>query len=101
MGSPQSLQTELPRLSSTHFLTVEELKSAWLDARPVVFGDPALARASFPLSRTFYPLGFPVEISTNCAEVLDAAHECWGSFPQLFDTPPARIEIGVTDTESL
>jgi hypothetical protein len=101
MGSPQALQTEPARLSSTNFLTVDELKSAWLDARPVVFGDPALARASFPLSMTFYPLGFPVEVSTNRAEVLDAAHECWGSYSQLFNTPPARIEIGVTDTESL
>jgi hypothetical protein len=101
MDSSQDLQTDPARLSSIDLLTVDQLKSAWLDGRPILFGDPVLARASFPFSRTFYPLGFPVTVSTNCAEVLDAAEDCWGSFSQLFDTPPARIEIGVTDSESL
>jgi hypothetical protein len=101
MDSFQELQTEAARLSTTDLLTVDQLKSAWLDARPVTFGDPVLSRARFPLSRTLYPLGFPVTVSTNCEEVLEAAQACWGSFSQLFNTPPARIEIGVTDTESL
>jgi hypothetical protein len=40
--------------------------------------DPLLFQVAVPLSATFYPLGFPVEIVTNSQEVLDAGAESWG-----------------------
>ena len=42
----------------------------------------------------FSPLGFPLEISTNSAEVLEAAAESWGAFKEIFQTPPLKIQVG-------
>ena len=81
-------------------LSTEQLKSAWLRGEQMAFGDPALAHAPFPLSETYYPLGFPVVISTNCDEVLKAAAENWRGFTKLFDTEPLHINVGVTSTDS-
>jgi hypothetical protein len=81
-------------------LTTEELKYAWLKEQPVEFGDPTLARISLPLRETYYPLGFPVTVSTNSTEVLDAASESWGSFQKIFPTGPVQLTVGVTGSES-
>ena len=40
-----------------------------------VFPDPVLSAFELPLRRTFYPLGFPLELQTNSAEVIAAASE--------------------------
>lgn len=58
--------------------------------------DPVLSNFSLPLRAAYYPLGFTVEIATNCGEVLAAAQESWGSFQKGFSEPAARLEIGVT-----
>ena len=42
--------------------------------------DPIGCDFSLPLKAIFHPLGFPVEIATNCADVLAAAEENWKSF---------------------
>jgi hypothetical protein len=84
-------------VQSMEILTIEQLTEAWARSESVEFADPALARTPFHLTETFFPLGFPFVISTNCQEVLDAAAERWGGFDQLFDTDPIRIDIGVTD----
>jgi hypothetical protein len=60
--------------------------------------DPVLSRVAFPLTATYYPMGFPVEISTNSPHVLAAAAESWGEESQAFDVPPARLSLGVSDS---
>ena len=40
--------------------------------------DPLLHNFPLPLGATLYPLGFPVEIHTNNAEILEMAEESWG-----------------------
>ena len=80
--------------------TTEELKAAWLKSEPVEFGNPAMARTLFPFQETYYPLGFPVTISTNSTDVLDAAAESWGSFSKMFDTSPLALNVGVTPSNS-
>ncbi|UWZ82271.1 HPr kinase/phosphorylase [Occallatibacter riparius] len=82
-------------------MSTEQLKFAWLRGEQLETGDPTLARTPFSLSKTFYPLGFPVTVSTNCEEVLTCAEESWGSFTKLFDTEPVQINIGVASTDSL
>ena len=42
-----------------------------------------------------HPLGYPVEIVSGEAAVLDAASELWASWPRLFDAPPVRVEVNV------
>ena len=81
-------------------LTTEQLKSAWLRGETVEFGDPALARTSMPFRATFFPAGFAVTLSSNSADVLDAATRSWGTFKKLFETEPLEIKIGVSATES-
>jgi hypothetical protein len=93
-----SLQTA--RAESVDLLSTEQLKSAWLRAEPVEFGDPVLAHAKFPFRETYFPLGFPVTVVTNSTAVLDAARQNWGKFSKLFDHEPVEINIGVTSTDS-
>ena len=62
--------------------------------------DPFLYRAEMPFSAMYFPLGFPVRLTTNSTEVLAAAEESWGVFQQRFDTPPIRLQVGVLDDGS-
>lgn len=81
-------------------LTTEQLRDAWLNGVEMAFGDPILAHTRYSYTAVFFPLGFPVEIVTNCKAVLDAAEDCWGRFPNFFDTDPIRLRVGVTKGES-
>jgi hypothetical protein len=62
--------------------------------------DPLLHDFELPLRAIYHPLGFSVEIATNCREVLLAAQESWGHFPKAFAGPLLRICIGVLDDGS-
>ena len=45
----------------------------------------------------FHPLGYPVVIESEDAQVLRIARESWGSRRLLFDAPPLRLSIRVQD----
>src|SRR5581483_10201372 len=60
-----------------------------------IFGDAFSERFSPSLNATFYPLGLPLEITTNSAEIMAAAAESWSLFHQEFDRDPVRIRIVV------
>jgi len=62
--------------------------------------DPLLCDAVMPLRATFYPLGFALEIITNSAQVLAAAHERWVRYEKCFDAEPVRLRVGVRGSES-
>ena len=63
--------------------------------------DPVLRNVEMPLCATYYPLGFPVEISTNSCYILEAAEESWGQFSVgSFAQPPLQLRIGVLEGES-
>jgi hypothetical protein len=53
-----------------------------------------------PLSAVFYPLGFPLRLSTNCARILEAAEETWGDFTQAVEMPPIQVNIGLIEDGS-
>jgi hypothetical protein len=59
--------------------------------------DPYLQFVEMPLSAVFYPLGFPVRVSSNSAEILEAAEESWGDFRQAVDMPPIYLKLGVVE----
>jgi hypothetical protein len=61
-------------------------------------GHPLLARQEFAHHRTFYPLGFAVEIETNSIEILLAASESWREHACASTNPSLRIRLGVTRT---
>jgi|SRR5450631_1814902 len=62
--------------------------------------DPILARASMPLQHTYFPLGFPLSLSTNSPSLHSAALASWGKFRQALSTLPLTLRIGVTDERS-
>ena len=84
-------------VQSSEMRTTDELMHGWARSEPVVFGDPTLAQTELHLRRTFYPLGFPVLVSTNSQRVLDAAAESWGGFGKLFESELVTMKIGVTN----
>src|SRR5260370_25995450 len=65
-----------------------------------VLHDPVLSAHPLPVRSRFYPLGFPLDLETNSADVMQAASEGWGSFPQAFDETPMRYSLGVAAGES-
>jgi hypothetical protein len=81
-------------------LTIEQIRTACEKSEPIQLGDPVLAQFGMPLRETFYPMGFPLTIETNCEEVLRSAAVCWQGFTKLFDTPPIQIRIGVKSGRS-
>jgi hypothetical protein len=76
-------------------MTIDEIRAAYERSEPVQLGDPVLSRFEMPLRETFYPLGFPLEMSTNSEEVLNSAAASWQGFTKLFDTPPSQMRVGV------
>ncbi len=81
-------------------LTIDEIQEAWERSAPIELGDPMLARVCMPLRQTFYPFGFPVQIETNCQDVLQSAGAIWQRFDKLFDVEPMllRVAVGKTTT---
>lgn len=59
--------------------------------------DSVLSNALLPLRARYYPLGFPVELSTNSSAVLAAAQQSWGLFQPRFSCPPLTLRLGVTE----
>jgi hypothetical protein len=52
------------------------------------------------MRRTYFPLGFPVEIHTNSEEIFLHCERKWGGFEQRFDTEPIVAEIHVIESDS-
>jgi hypothetical protein len=62
--------------------------------------DPHLARVAMPLRQVYFPLGFPLELTTNSEAVIAAADESWGAFTQKLDIPPLQVQIGVRESDA-
>jgi hypothetical protein len=98
MGRDEAMRSTLNALpvQSMKMLTVEQLKHAWARSEPIDFPDVYLSQIEYDQKETFYPLGFPLMVSTNSSQVLDAAAECWSRFKKVFDFEPITMNIGVT-----
>lgn len=59
--------------------------------------DALLSDLDLPLRRTFYPLGFAVEIMTNDPDVLVAANESFGHRRLCRGSATLQIRIGISD----
>ncbi|MGA8273593.1 MAG: aldolase [Candidatus Sulfotelmatobacter sp.] len=58
--------------------------------------DPIGCHFSLPLKAAFHPLGFTVDIATNCPDILVAAEENWKSFDKVFSAAPVQLHIAVS-----
>jgi HPr serine kinase-like protein len=52
----------------------------------------------FPFRIVYYPYGLPLEISTNSMDVIRAAQESWGPFPEIHSAQAVHLRIGVAQT---
>lgn len=57
--------------------------------------DPLQYAFALPLTRIFFPMGFPVRITTNSEEVIRAAEDAWGSCEELFGYTPLDLRFAV------
>src|SRR6266571_3730369 len=57
--------------------------------------DPFRREAQLELEAVYYPLGFPLELATNRAEINMAAGQLWSHFPPAFEKPPLRVRVAV------
>jgi energy-coupling factor transporter ATP-binding protein EcfA2 len=83
--------------------TIEQLDSEAIEvAKPSTPQEALLSNMELPLRRTFYPLGYPVEIITNESAVLEAANESFGHAHLSRPGATLQVCIGVsrgTDSE--
>jgi hypothetical protein len=82
-------------------MTIKEIEAACVASQPLDFSHHHQEVLDLPLKQMFYPLGFPVEVSTNAPEVLDLYQELWGMFGKQHDTPPIRAHVHVTEGGSI
>ena len=75
----------------------EQLDSEAVEvAIPSTPQEALLSNMELPLRRTFYPLGYPVEIITNESSVLEAASESFGHARLSRPRAPLQVCIGVS-----
>lgn len=55
--------------------------------------DPFLRLTGLDLQFVYYPLGFPLQLQTNSAEIVQAARENWGARPQAFEKPTLLLRV--------
>jgi hypothetical protein len=78
-------------------MTVKEIEAACDALQPLDFSRHAAELSDLSFRKMFFPLGFPAEMRTNCAEVLRLYEERWGMFEQRHDTEPMRSDIHVIE----
>lgn len=61
--------------------------------------DPLCYSVELPFEIVLHPLGFRLQLSTNSAEVIQAAQEQWAEFPSLFHDRLIEIRVVVSDDE--
>jgi hypothetical protein len=68
--------------------------------QPMLPQDALLCNMDLPLHRTFYPLGYAVEIVTNEPAVLEAAEQSFGQWQSRDTNTLMQIHVGVSDGDS-
>ena len=81
-------------------LTIPEIEAACEAGRDLDFSRHAIEPPELHLKATYYPFGFPAEVRTNSAEVLEVMSDLWGRFEKRYDTEPIISEVSVVDGAS-
>jgi len=80
-------------------MTVQELKQAHQHATPIARTDLGDVHIELRQRTTCYPLGFPLEVASNCEKVLAAARQTWAGYKPLFKAWPMQLRIAVNESE--
>jgi hypothetical protein len=81
-------------------MTVREIEFACDGKRTLDFSKHPIETPELPLHRVFYPLGFPVEVRTNSAEILSLYAKIWDGFSKNFNTERIQVEVLVVESAS-
>jgi hypothetical protein len=81
--------TQSFRVDDALFFLVPYLALTLMPFDPLQYGFP------LPLTRTYFPMGFPVRITTNSEEVIRAAEEVWGCCEELFGGAPLELRFAI------
>ena len=82
-------------------MTVREMEAVCDRTEPPVAAQDPFRLPALSLSKTFYPLGFPVEVRTNSSTVLEMNDRLWGQFTHQHNTEPMRSDVYITPGGSL
>jgi len=81
-------------------MTVEEIERTYATGQLQDISRNAFELPELKLHKMFYPLGFPVQVRTNSAEILALFAELWGMFRKLFKRDPIQVDVYVVDSGS-
>jgi len=81
-------------------MTIQEIEAACDALQPLDFSRHEVDAPTLSLKKMFYPFGFPAEVSTNCAEVLEITEDLWGRFERQHDTEPILADVHVVEGSS-
>jgi len=81
-------------------MTIQEIEAACDAMQPLDFSRHEIDAPALSLQKIFYPLGFPAEVRTNCARVLEIMEELWGKFERQHDTEPILADVHVVEGSS-
>ena len=60
--------------------------------------DPLFTRTPVTKEQIFFPYGFPVQLSSNSAHVIEAAETSWGTYRCRFRRPPLDVRCFVSES---
>lgn len=78
-------------------LTVREMELSCDALEPPECPEHPLKLPELSLSNTFFPLGFPLQVRTNSATILEMCQRLWGQFTHQHVTTPMRYDVYVTE----
>jgi hypothetical protein len=78
-------------------MTIKEIEFSFDTSNPVEFPRHELEVPEPTHAEMFYPLGFPVDLRTNSAEILSQARALWSVFEKQFDTKPIRVDVHIVE----
>ena len=78
-------------------LTLEEIESAHAEQITVALDSNPVLPPPLTMQRRFFPLGFPLDVHTNCEEILAHCQTQWGCFKPQFAVGPMLAEIHVIE----
>ncbi len=82
-------------------MTIREIEAACEAKQSLDFSRHEVDAPALSLKKMFYPFGFPAEVSTNCAEVLEIMDDLWGKFEEQYDTEPILVDVHVVECSSM
>ncbi|QHN03573.1 aldolase [Granulicella sp. WH15] len=81
-------------------MTIQEIETACEKSQPLDFSRHEIDAPELPLTKMFYPFGFPAEVRSNSAEVLVMMEDLWGKFEKQHDTEPILADVHVVEGSS-